>query len=151
MFSSHDEFFMQRALALAAQAASANEVPVGAVLVLDNEIIGEGFNSPINHNDPCAHAEILALRQGAAKIGNYRLLNSTLYVTLEPCLMCAGAMVHARIKKLVYGASDPKAGAIMSKSQTLDHAFLNHKVDYAGGLMAQACGEILSQFFRERR
>lgn len=151
MFTNQDESWMQRALELAKQAAEVGEVPVGAVLVLNNEIIGEAYNSPISQKDPCAHAEILALQQGAEKIGNYRILNATLYVTLEPCIMCAGAMVHARIKKLIYGASDFKAGAIVSKTQVLNENFLNHRVDFSGGLLAKPCGEILSQFFQARR
>lgn len=151
MFTNHDEYWMQRALELAGRAAQEGEVPVGAVLVLNDESIAEAYNAPISKHDPCAHAEILALRQGAEKIGNYRILNATLYVTLEPCIMCAGAMVHARIKKLVYGATDLKAGAIVSKAQIFAENFLNHKVEYAGGLLAQPCGEILSRFFQARR
>ena len=151
LFSERDTFWMQQALLLAAHAAQQNEVPVGAVLVLDDQVIGEGYNCPISKHDPTAHAEIIALRQGAEKVGNYRLVNSTLYVTLEPCLMCAGAMVHARIKRLVYGATDLKAGAIVSMARALDKSFLNHRVDHAGGLLARPCGEILSRFFQERR
>ena len=142
---------MQQALALAEQAAREDEVPVGAVLVLDDQLIGSGYNHPIAKSDPTAHAEIAALRAGAEKIGNYRLLNATLYVTLEPCTMCAGAMVHSRIKRLVYGASDPRAGAVQSMEQVLDKPFLNHRVEYAGGLLAAECGEILSWFFKEKR
>lgn len=151
MFSDRDIFWMQRAIHLAEQAAVADEVPVGAVLVYNDEIIGEGFNRPISHCDPTSHAEIIALRQGAEKIGNYRLLKSTLYVTLEPCIMCAGAMVHARIDQLIYGAADLKAGAIVSQANILEHAFLNHKVKHKGGLLADQCGQLLSQFFREKR
>lgn len=151
MFSDHDTVWMQRAIQLAESAASCGEVPVGAVLVLDNQIIGEGFNCPISHCDPTAHAEIIALRKGAEKIDNYRLLNATLYVTLEPCIMCAGAMVHARIKHLIYGANDPKAGAIVSMAQVLDKPFLNHRIAYSGGLLAEQCGLMLSQFFQARR
>lgn len=151
MFNERDEFWMQQALALAALASQAGEVPVGAILVRDDELIGSGYNSPITLHDPSAHAEIIALRAGAEKIRNYRLLNTTLYVTLEPCFMCAGAMVHARIKRLVYGAMDAKAGAIVSKSQVLDHAFLNHRVEHQGGLLAQPCGKLLSDFFAARR
>jgi tRNA(adenine34) deaminase len=143
--------WMERAIALAEQAAALDEVPVGAVLVLDNQVIGEGYNSPILHSDPSAHAEIMALRAGAKKIGNYRILDATLYVTLEPCMMCAGAMVHARIKSLVFGAYDAKAGAIISQYQALDAPFLNHKVSYSGGVMAEQCGSLLSRFFRGKR
>lgn len=151
MFTDHDDVWMQRALVLARQGALQGEVPVGAVLVLNEEVIGEGYNYPISQQDPTAHAEMVALRAGAKKIGNYRILDATLFVTLEPCLMCAGAMVHARIKRLVYGAHDPKAGAIVSVAQTLDYPFLNHRVDYRGGLLAEECSEVLSQFFKERR
>ena len=151
MFSDRDIFWMERAIHLAEQAAVADEVPVGAVLVYNDEIIGEGFNRPISHCDPTSHAEIIALRQGAEKIGNYRLLKSTLYVTLEPCIMCAGAMVHARIDQLIYGTTDLKAGAIVSQANILEHAFLNHKVNHKGGLLADRCGQLLSQFFREKR
>lgn len=151
MFTQQDEYWMQQALQLAEQAKEAGEVPVGAVLVLNNEMIAKGFNCPISTSDPTAHAEMVALRNAAAVHSNYRLLNTCLYVTLEPCLMCAGAMVHARIARLIYGASDPKSGAIVSKSQTLDLPFLNHRVKHAGGLMSEQCGAILSDFFRERR
>jgi tRNA(adenine34) deaminase len=151
MFTSRDEYWMKQALALAERAKQANEVPVGVVIVLNDDLIAEGFNCPISTRDPTAHAEIVALRKAAEKIGNYRLLNTTLYVTLEPCIMCAGAMVHARIKRLVYGAADPKAGAIVSMSGMLDLSYLNHRVEHTGGLMAAECGEILSNFFRERR
>lgn len=146
-----DEQWMQHALNLAERAAQLNEVPVGAVLVLDNKVIGEGYNQPIASHDPTAHAEVIAMRAGAERIGNYRLIESCLYVTLEPCLMCAGAMVHARIKKLVFGAHDPKAGAIESKVNALTHDFLNHKVHYVGGVCGKECGSVLSRFFQERR
>lgn len=151
MFSSQDQYWMQRALELAAHAASQQEVPVGAILVLDNQLIGEGWNSPITHSDPSAHAEIKALRMGAKKMNNYRLLNSTLYVTLEPCMMCAGALVHARIKKLIFGAYDFKAGVIESVAKTLSQSYLNHRVEWRGGLMAEECRRYLSEFFQERR
>jgi tRNA(adenine34) deaminase len=142
---------MQQALDLAGQAAEAGEVPVGAVVVLDGECIGAGYNRPIAQHDPSAHAEIIALRSAAAQIENYRLVDATLYVTLEPCLMCAGAMVHARIQRLVYGATDPRAGAVVSRDKVLDHSFLNHRVAHAGGLLAIPCGELLSNFFKKRR
>lgn len=143
--------WMAYALNLAEQAAQLDEVPVGAVLVLGDAIIGEACNGPIARHDPSAHAEILALRAGGERIGNYRLIDATLYVTLEPCIMCAGAMVHARIKQLIFGAYDVKAGAVVSKAQILDHVFLNHRVAYEGGVCAQECGAILSRFFKARR
>lgn len=146
-----DSDWMQQALLLAKKAEKVNEVPVGAVLVWNNEFIASGYNQPISKNDPTAHAEIIALRQGAEKIGNYRLLNATLYVTLEPCMMCVGAMVHARIQRLVFGAYDLKTGAVTSVATLLDAPFLNHKVQYQGGVLAQECGEILSNFFKSKR
>lgn len=151
MFSSCDEYGMQQALMLAERARQAGEVPVGAVLMFNDEVIAEGYNCPISTCDPTAHAEIIALRNASKTIHNYRLLDTTLYVTLEPCIMCAGAMVHARIKRLVYGATDPRTGAIVSRAQVLDQSFLNHRVEHSGGLLAAECGELLSQFFRERR
>jgi tRNA(adenine34) deaminase len=151
MFSNRDEYWMRRALALAEQGRQSGEVPVGAILVLNDEVVGEGFNAPITRHDPTAHAEITVMRAAAEKIGNYRLVDTTLYVTLEPCSMCAGAMVHARIKRLVYGAQEPRAGAVVSKMNALNQEFLNHQVEHVGGLLAQECGEILSRFFRERR
>jgi tRNA(adenine34) deaminase len=146
-----DEYWMQHALRLAEQAEREGEVPVGAVLVLNDEMIGEGFNRPISNNDPTAHAEMIALRQAAEQRNNYRLPDTTLYVTLEPCLMCAGALIHARIKHLVYGAYDQKAGAVVSRTQLLDQAFINHKVEYRGGILAEQCAHQLSAFFRARR
>lgn len=151
MLTDRDEFWMQHALKLAEIASQNGEVPVGAVLVLNDEVIGEGFNCPISMNDPTAHAEIVAMRQAAQKINNYRLINTTLYVTLEPCIMCAGAMVHARIKRLVYGAEDQKAGAITSMAHMLNLPYLNHHVEHVGGLMRESCGMILSRFFQARR
>lgn len=151
MFTERDTFWMQRAISLAQQGAEAGEVPVGAVLVLNDEVIGEGYNRPIMQHDPTAHAEIVAIRAGAEKVGNYRLLDTTLYVTLEPCMMCAGAMVHARVQRLIYGASDPKAGAICSKAFLLDELFLNHRVTYSGGLLGDFCANTLREFFKERR
>ncbi len=151
MFSPQDNLFMQRALELAAYAASLQEVPVGAVLVHENKIVGEGYNSSITLHDPSAHAEIMAIRSAAKQIKNYRLLDTTLYVTLEPCMMCVGAIVHARIKQVIYGACDAKSGAIISKIQALDHSFLNHRVQHRGGLLAEPCGHILSEFFQKRR
>jgi tRNA(adenine34) deaminase len=151
MFTEQDHYWMQQALELAKKAAVADEVPVGAVIVHDNQIIGAGYNQPISSSDPTAHAEIIALRAAAQHIKNYRLIDTTMYVTLEPCMMCAGAMVHARIKRLVYGAADPKTGAIVSQARMLEQRFLNHRVDYAGGLLADECSVILRDFFQEKR
>jgi tRNA(adenine34) deaminase len=147
-----DARYMTRALELAARAAAEGEVPVGAVLVVGDEIVGEGWNRPIASHDPTAHAEIQALRAGAARLGNYRLPGATLFVTLEPCVMCAGAIVHARVERVVYGAPDPKAGACGSVFDLLpsDGRF-NHRTLCAGGILAQACGETLRAFFRARR
>jgi tRNA(adenine34) deaminase len=143
---------MQVALALARRAAAEGEVPVGAVLVLDNEQIGEGWNRPIGAHDASAHAEIQALRDAGRRVGNYRLPGTTLYVTLEPCVMCAGAIIHARVAQVVYGAPDPKAGACGSVFDLLpsDGRF-NHRTDCRGGILAEDCGEALRAFFRARR
>jgi len=149
--NSQDVFFMRRALTLAQKAASADEVPVGAVAIANNEIIGEGFNCPIGTHDPTAHAEIMALRQAAQKSNNYRLPEVTLYVTLEPCVMCVGAMLHARIKRLVFGAIDQKTGAVVSVFKILDEKNLNHRIQYQSGVLAVPCGKILSDFFKDRR
>ncbi len=146
-----DPDWVRHALKLAERAQQEGEVPVGAVLVLNDELIGAGWNRPIAAHDPTAHAEIMALRAGAAKLGNYRLNNTTLYVTLEPCVMCAGAMVHARIKRLVFGANDPKAGAIISVFNIFDSSKLNHRVEYVGGILSDECGTMLSRFFEARR
>jgi tRNA(adenine34) deaminase len=143
--------FMQQALTLAKEAAFNDEVPVGAIIVRNGEIIGKGRNSPITLNDPSAHAEILALRDAANNIGNYRLVDCTLYVTLEPCAMCSGAIQHARIARLVYGASDPKTGACGSVINLMNEPKLNHHTQLEGGLFANECGAILSQFFAEKR
>lgn len=151
MFDSNDIRYMQHAIQLAKMAAAHQEVPVGAVLVLNNEIIGEGFNRPIATHDPSAHAEIVALRDGASKIKNYRTVDSTLYVTLEPCAMCVGAIVHARVHRVVYGASDLKTGAVESVFQLGDTQLFNHRVEYRSNLLADECGELLKQFFRARR
>ncbi len=142
---------MQHALALAERGAGQGEVPVGAVVVLNGEVMGEGWNRPIATNDPTAHAEVVAMREAAQRIGNYRLSGATLYVTLEPCLMCSGAMVHARIARLVFGASDPKRGAINSTCHALETQGLNHRVQAQGGVLAELCGRRLQEFFRERR
>jgi tRNA(adenine34) deaminase len=146
-----DEEWMRRALQLAREAEAAGEVPVGALVVLDGECIGEGWNHPIAASDPTAHAEMEALRAAARHVGNYRLPGAVLYVTLEPCAMCAGAMVHARIARLVYGAADPKSGAAGSVFNITDSRELNHRVQVCGGVLGEACGEMLRAFFRERR
>lgn len=143
--------FMQVALDLAKQAAINGEVPVGAVVVNNGEIIGRGSNAPIRLSDPSAHAEIQALRDAAKTINNYRLIDCTLYVTLEPCVMCTGAIQHARIAKLVYGASDPKTGACGSVVNLMTENKLNHHTEVFGGVMAEECGKLLSAFFKERR
>lgn len=142
---------MQRAYELAEQAAKENEVPVGAVLVLDNEIIAESYNQPIKLHDPTAHAEILVIREAAKKLENYRLINSTLYVTLEPCPMCTAAMVHARIKKLIYATDDLRTGAIKSVFHLANHAQLNHRIQCESGLLAEECEHLLKSFFQQRR
>jgi tRNA(adenine34) deaminase len=143
--------WLQYALTLAQHAADEGEVPVGAVLVYQDEILGEGYNRPIAACDPTAHAEILALRQAATQIGNYRLINSILYVTLEPCPMCAGAIVHARVGRVVFGARDPRAGACGTVFNILQADSLNHRAIVEGGLLAETCGELLQSFFRVRR
>jgi tRNA(adenine34) deaminase len=143
--------FMQEALALAARAAAAGEVPVGAVVVKEGRIIGRGYNRPITSADPTAHAEIVALREAAKELRNYRLPGCELYVTLEPCAMCVGAMVHARIARIVYGARDPKTGACGSIVDLPGVAGFNHHGRFEGGLLAAECGEILRRFFAERR
>jgi len=143
---------MRRALALAERASAEGEVPVGAVLVRDDEVLGEGWNRPIGEHDPSAHAEIMALRQAGRRVRNYRLPGSTLYVTLEPCPMCAGALVHARVERVVYGAPDPKGGACGSVFDLLpSDARFNHRVECAGGVLAEACSSLLRDFFRQRR
>lgn len=150
-FSEFDRQCMQRALELAKQGADAGEVPVGAVLAVAGKVQGEGFNHPIGSSDPTLHAEIVALRAAAAGCGNYRLPGSTLYVTLEPCAMCAGAMVHARVERLVFAASDPKTGAAGSVLQVADCEKLNHRVQVESGLLGDECGEMLREFFASRR
>jgi tRNA(adenine34) deaminase len=145
------ERFMREALGLAAEAARAGEVPVGAVVVAGGEIIGRGRNAPVGTSDPTAHAEIAALRDAAARTGNYRLTGSTLYVTVEPCLMCVGALVHARVATLVYGAPEPKAGAIESTQSAHEHPALNHRIGVISGVLARECRDVVQAFFRERR
>lgn len=142
---------MREALALAREAAAAGEVPVGAVVVRDDQVIGRGRNGPVGSHDPTAHAEIAALRAAAARAGNYRLPDSILYVTLEPCLMCVGAFMHARVQTVVYGATEPKAGAMESTQRAHEHAALNHRVTVVSGVLAAECRDVLQGFFRERR
>lgn len=146
-----DEYWMQKALALAEAAGRAGEVPVGAVLVRDGELLGEGSNAPITTADPTAHAEIRALRAAATAVGNYRLTGTTLYVTIEPCAMCAGAMVHARVKRLVFGAREPRAGSVVSRAQLLDADYTNHRVEVTEGVLAERCSQLITEFFCERR
>ncbi len=148
---SSDEAFMQRALELAQLAQKEGEVPVGSVVVLKERILGEGWNRPISAADPTAHAEIQALRAAASALRNYRLTEATLYVTLEPCVMCAGAMFHARIGRVVFGASDPKAGAAGSIVDLFKNERLNHHAQIQGGVLASECGALLSRFFASRR
>ena len=150
-FSVEDARWMEYAISLAAKAEALGEVPVGAVIVKAGAIVGEGFNQPITACDPTAHAEIIALRQAANQLQNYRLIDSTIYVTLEPCTMCVGALVHARIARLVFGTTEPKAGAVVSKSQLLNNDYFNHSVGYSGGLLATQCQHQLSNFFAMRR
>jgi tRNA(adenine34) deaminase len=146
-----DEIYMRFAIELAQQAATAGEVPVGAIVVKDGVVIGRGGNSPIDTHDPTAHAEIAALRDAAKNLGNYRLAECSLYVTLEPCAMCTGAIQHARIARLIYGASDPKTGACGSVVNLMAEARLNHHTEVFSGILAQECGELLSDFFKQRR
>ena len=148
---SQDERFMREAMELALQGAERGEVPVGAVLVQEGEVIGRGFNCPISTSDPSAHAEMVAIRAAAAALQNYRLPGSTLYVTLEPCSMCAGLIVHSRVSRVVYGATEPRAGVAVSRGQFFSQDFLNHRVLVEGGLLAEECGAMLSAFFKARR
>ena len=146
-----DEAFMRMALGAAAEARLTGEVPVGAVIVCDDEVVAIGYNQPISRHDPTAHAEIAALRAASQKLGNYRLPGCTLYVTLEPCAMCAGAMMHARLARVVYGAADPKTGACGSVLNLFAEPRLNHHTEVQGGVLAEECGTMLSAFFAERR
>ena len=146
-----DEHFMGLALDLAREAGAAGEVPVGALIVLEGEVVGRGFNQPIGRHDPTAHAEIMALRDAATRLGNYRLPGCTLYVTLEPCAMCAGAIMHARMERVVFGARDPKTGAAGSVIDLFAEARLNHHTTIVGGVLGEACGSLLSGFFSARR
>lgn len=144
-------YWMSEALVRAERAGAENEVPVGAIVVLNDEIIGEGYNQPIGTHDPSAHAEMIALRQAADRIGNYRLVEADLYVTIEPCTMCAGAMVHARVRRLIYGAPEPKAGVAKSNGCLFEQPWMNHDVEVLSGVMEQECSEIISAFFARRR
>jgi tRNA(adenine34) deaminase len=146
-----DELWMDEALLAAQQALDAGEVPIGAIVVLGDKIVGRGWNRNLSDRDPSAHAEIVALRNAGTAIGNHRLIGCDLFVTIEPCAMCAGAMVHARLKRLVYGADDPKAGAVHSVMQVLNHPQLNHKMEVRGGVAAERCAELLQEFFKSRR
>ena len=149
--SNVDHRYMERALALADAAGRQGEVPVGALVVLDGRIVGEGWNSPIAAHDPTAHAEIVALRKAAAAVGNYRLVGASLYVTLEPCAMCSGAILHARLSRVVFGAFDPRTGAAGSVLDVLNTHKLNHRVEILGGVRADPCASQLQAFFRSRR
>ena len=142
---------MRQALAEARKAEAAGEVPIGAIVVVDGLVIGTGFNQPISASDPTAHAEIVAMRAAATRLGNYRLTGSTLYVTVEPCLMCVGAMVHARVGTVVYGAAEPKAGAITSMTRAHELPGLNHRLQVQSGVLDEECREMMQAFFRSRR
>ncbi len=146
-----DELWMEEALREAVRAQAAGEVPVGAVVVCEGHIVGRGGNRNLQDNDPTAHAEIVALRQAGGAVGNHRLGDCEMFVTIEPCAMCAGAMVHARLKRLVYGADDPKAGAVHSVMQLLNHPALNHRMEVASGVLAARCMDLLQGFFRDKR
>jgi tRNA(adenine34) deaminase len=146
-----DELWMEEALRCSQRALEACEVPIGAVVVLDGRIIGRGWNRNIGLSDPSAHAEIMALREAGATLGNHRLEECSLFATIEPCAMCAGALVHSRIRRLVYGADDPKAGAVHSVTQVLNHPQLNHQIEVRGGVLAGRCAEVLQSFFKSRR
>ena len=150
LMDTHDRF-MRAALEEARRGFAAGEVPVGAVVVLDGEIAGRGYNQPIGSRDPTAHAEVVALRAAAQVIGNYRLVGSTLYVTIEPCLMCVGAMVHARVATLVFGAPEPKAGAVVSSCRAHELPSLNHRIEVVGGVLEDDCRAVIQEFFRTRR
>ena len=146
-----DEHWMRKALQLAMHAESLGEVPVGAVLVKDDQLVAEGWNQPITSNDPTAHAEIVAMRKAGLQLKNYRLVDTVLYVTLEPCVMCAGALIHARVKRVVYGASDPKAGSDKTVFNVLRDDRFNHRIEVTAGVLAEECGRMLSDFFQSKR
>ncbi len=145
------EQFMTQAIAQAKLADAKNEVPVGAVVVLNGEVIGRGFNQPISSQDPTAHAEVVALRDAAQHIQNYRLVDADLYVTIEPCTMCAGAVVHSRVKRVIYGASEPKAGVVHSQQNIFKEPYFNHTVEVLSGVLAQQCSDVMQAFFQRRR
>ncbi|MGJ0428906.1 tRNA adenosine(34) deaminase TadA [Methylobacter sp.] len=151
IIQSQDEAWMRYAIRLAQRAEQQGEVPIGAVLVKDDQCIAEGWNMPIANHDPTAHAEIIAVRRAGIALENYRLCDATLYVTLEPCVMCMGAISHARINRLVFGAFDPKRGAVCNALSLSDASFLNHRVNWTGGVLEEECGELLKDFFRARR
>jgi tRNA(adenine34) deaminase len=151
IIQSQDEAWMRYAIRLAQRAEQQGEVPIGAVIVKDDQCIAEGWNMPIANHDPTAHAEIIAVRRAGIALENYRLCDATLYVTLEPCVMCMGAISHARIKRLVFGAFDPKRGAVCNALSLSDASFLNHRVNWTGGVLEEECGELLKDFFRARR
>jgi tRNA(adenine34) deaminase len=147
----NDEYWMRKALQLAQHAESLGEVPVGAVLIKDNQLVADGWNRPISSHDPTAHAEIVVLRKAGHELQNYRIVDTVLYVTLEPCVMCAGALIHARVTRLVYGASDPKAGEDKSVFNLLQDDRFNHRIEVTSGVLAEECGQMLSQFFQAKR
>lgn len=146
-----DQFFMLQALAQGQLAFNSGEVPVGAIVVVGGEVVGRGFNRPITQLDPSAHAEVVAIRDAAKTMGNYRLAGATLYVTVEPCAMCAGCLIHSRIERLVYATTEPKSGVVESAMNFLDSDFLNHKVSVSAGVMAEQASELMSSFFKMRR
>ena len=146
-----DDIWMEEAIRAAQEALDLGEVPVGAVVILGDKVIGRGYNRNIRDSDPSAHAEIIALRHAGAAVGNHRLIGCELFATIEPCAMCAGAMVHSRLKRLVFGADDPKAGAVHSVMQVLNHPGLNHTMEVRGGVLAERCAGLMRGFFRERR
>lgn len=150
-YLTNDELWMEEALRCAQRALEIGEVPVGAVVVREGRLVGRGWNQNILGTDPTAHAEVVALREAGTAVGNHRLVDCELFATIEPCAMCAGAMVHARVRRLVYGADDPKAGAVRSVMQVLNHPDLNHKIDVRGGVLAGRCADIVQEFFRNRR
>ena len=146
-----DEIFMSEAIILAKQAFAQGEVPVGALVVKDNKVIGRGFNQPIYTSDPTAHAEIVALRDAAITVQNYRLSDCSLYVTIEPCAMCVGAMVHARIQRVIFGATEPRAGSLVSQLKLMDMSHFNHTFEWQGGILEAECGDLMRDFFKSRR
>lgn len=146
-----DQEWMRQALLLANKAKELGEVPVGAVVVCNNQVVGQGWNQPISRHDPSAHAEIIALRDAAIRLGNYRLPDAQLYVTIEPCTMCFGALVHARIKRVVFGAKEPKAGVLCSNTHLLNSDIYNHRFEWQGQVLEEECSAVIQEFFRERR